>query len=164
MHETAVSIAGVDLNLLRLDGRPIAWAYNYRCDGRIEMQRLRATGEFSSLAACVLLGRMLHDGFRRRDESYLFDRETSRTAGGWQTGRATRCRHVHYSRIGAGRGSCVCWRVSGAKSQSAAASLERITLPCRVQMNRFSGEFSPRGTLQGSLSCGSWLLAGPETL
>jgi hypothetical protein len=101
MHETAATIAGVDLNLLRLNGKPIAWAYNYRCDGRLELQRLYAVDEYSPAARCVLLGRMLSDGFRRGDESYLFDRETSRTAGGWQTGRATSCRRMHYSRRGA---------------------------------------------------------------
>jgi hypothetical protein len=100
MHDAAAAIAGVDLNLLRLDGSPIAWAYNYRCDGRIEMQYLHAAGELSSAASCVLLGRMLRDGFRRGDECYLFDRETSRTAAvaGWQTGRATirsSTRHAH---------------------------------------------------------------------
>jgi CelD/BcsL family acetyltransferase involved in cellulose biosynthesis len=99
MHDAATAIAGVDLNLLRLGGRPIAWAYNYRCDGRIEMQYLHAAEELSSAASCVLLGRMLRDGFRRGDESYLFDRETSRTAAGWQTGRATiRSSNRHASR------------------------------------------------------------------
>jgi hypothetical protein len=98
MHDAATAVAGVDLNLLRLDGKPIAWAYNYRCDGRIEMQRLHAAGEFSSAASCVLLGRMLRDGFRRGDESYLFDRETSRRAAGWQTGRAASRRSTHYAR------------------------------------------------------------------
>jgi hypothetical protein len=101
MHETAATIAGVDLNLLRLNRKPIAWAYNYRCDGRLELQRLQSVDEYSPAARCVLLGRMLSDGFRRGDESYLFDRETSRTAGGWQTGRATSCRRMHYSRRGA---------------------------------------------------------------
>lgn len=105
MHASASASASVDLNLLRLDGKPIAWAYNYRCDGRIEMQRMRVTrefsSEFSSVAGCVLLGRMLCDGFRRGDESYLFDRQTSRTAGGWQTSQATSRRRLHFSRRGA---------------------------------------------------------------
>ena len=56
VHEAAATVAGVDLNLLRLDGRPIAWAYNYRCDGRIEMQSLGTAGPYSSAAASVLLG------------------------------------------------------------------------------------------------------------
>jgi hypothetical protein len=98
VHDAATAIAGVDLNLLRLDGRTIAWAYNYRCDGRIELQYLHAAGEHASAASCVLLGRMLRDGFRRGDDSYLFDRETSRTAAAWQTGQATSRRSTHQTR------------------------------------------------------------------
>ena len=98
MHETAAAIAGVDLNLLWLNGKSIAWAYNYRCDGRIEMQCLRRCGGIVLCGLVRAFGRMLHDGFRRGDESYLFDRETSRTAAGWQTGRVTSGRRIHYSR------------------------------------------------------------------
>ena len=39
LHAAAVGIAGIDINLLRLHGRAIAWAYNYRCDGRVDVQR-----------------------------------------------------------------------------------------------------------------------------
>jgi CelD/BcsL family acetyltransferase involved in cellulose biosynthesis len=101
LHKTAASLAGVDLNLLRLDGRLIAWSYNYRCDGRIEVERLRGAGEWAIAAVRVLLGRMLCDGFRRGDESYLFDRQSSQTVVGWQTGRANRYVRVHYPRHGA---------------------------------------------------------------
>jgi CelD/BcsL family acetyltransferase involved in cellulose biosynthesis len=101
LHKTAASIAGIDMNLLRLDGRLIAWSYNYRCDGRIEVERLRGAGEFAIAAERVLLGRMLCDGFRRGDESYLFDRQASQTAAGWRTGRANRYRRVQYPRQGA---------------------------------------------------------------
>jgi hypothetical protein len=101
LHKTAASLAGVDLNLLRLNGRLIAWSYNYRCDGHIEVERLRAAGEFAIAAERVLLGRMLSDGFRRGDESYLFGRQSSQTAAGWQTGRANRYLRVSYPRQGA---------------------------------------------------------------
>jgi Acetyltransferase (GNAT) domain len=88
MHVTATAIAGVDLNVLRLNNEPIAWIYSYRCDGRLELQRLHARPDHAAAASSVLLGRMLHDGFRRGDESYLFDRQTTRKLGGWQTTRA----------------------------------------------------------------------------
>jgi CelD/BcsL family acetyltransferase involved in cellulose biosynthesis len=101
LHKTAASIAGIDLNLLRLDGRLVAWSYNYRCDGRIEVERLRGAGEFAIAAERVLLGRMLSDGFRRGDEGYLFDRQGSQTAAGWQTGRVNRYLRVQYPRQGA---------------------------------------------------------------
>jgi hypothetical protein len=44
---------------------------------------------------------MLCDGFRRGDESYLFDTETSRLAAGWQTAQATSYRRIHHPRSGA---------------------------------------------------------------
>jgi CelD/BcsL family acetyltransferase involved in cellulose biosynthesis len=101
LHKTAAAIAGIDLNLLRLDGRPIAWAYNYRCDGRVEVERLRGVGEYAIAAERVLLGRMISDGFRRGDESYVFGHQSSQTAVGWQTNRANRYVRVHYPRQGA---------------------------------------------------------------
>jgi CelD/BcsL family acetyltransferase involved in cellulose biosynthesis len=101
LHRTAASIAGIDLNLLRMDGKLVAWSYNYRCDGRIEVQRLRAAGEFATAAETVLVGRMLCDGFRRGDDTYLFDRPGSRTAAGWQTGRVNSYLRVQYPRQGA---------------------------------------------------------------
>lgn len=101
LHKTAASLAGIDLNLLRLDGRLIAWSYNYRCDGRIEVERLQGAGEWAIAGERVLLGRMLCDGFRRGDESYVFNRQTSQTVVGWQTDRANSYRRVHYPRQGA---------------------------------------------------------------
>ena len=44
---------------------------------------------------------MLSDGFSRGDESYLFDRQGSQTAAGWQTGRVNRYLRVQYPRQGA---------------------------------------------------------------
>jgi hypothetical protein len=99
MHVTATAIAGVDLNVLRLNGEAIAWIYSYRCDGRIELQRLHARPDHSAAASSVLLGRMLHDGFRRGDESYLFDRQTTRKFGAWQTIRATSRRRLLSGRM-----------------------------------------------------------------
>jgi CelD/BcsL family acetyltransferase involved in cellulose biosynthesis len=101
LHRTATSIAGIDLNLLRLDGKLVAWSYNYRCDGRIEVQRLRSGGPFAKIAETVLVGRMLCDGFRRGDDTYLFDRHSSGAAAGWQTGRANTYLRVQYPRQGA---------------------------------------------------------------
>ena len=90
-------MAGVDFNVLRLDGRPIAWAYNYRCDGRLETQRIRALPEHRRLATIVLMGRMLRDGFRRGDEYYLFEPAAASAAAGWQTGATSRFRYTHFA-------------------------------------------------------------------
>jgi hypothetical protein len=97
LHEAATRVAGVDFNVLRLNGRPIAWAYNYRCDGRLETQRVRAIAEFQTLATTVLMGRMLRDGFRRQDEYYLFEPAAASAAGGWQTGETSRFRYTQFA-------------------------------------------------------------------
>jgi hypothetical protein len=96
IHEAATCVAGVDFNVLRLNGRPIAWAYNYRCDGRLETQRIRAVPDHQKLATVVLMGRMLRDGFRRGDESYLFEPAAAATVG-WQTGESCRFRYTHFA-------------------------------------------------------------------
>jgi hypothetical protein len=97
LHEAATRVAGVDFNVLRLNGRSIAWAYNYRCDGRLETQRIRAVAEHQKLATAVLMGRMLRDGFRRGDEYYLFEPAASLAATGWQTGETSRFRYTHFA-------------------------------------------------------------------
>lgn len=97
LHEAATRVAGVDFNVLRLNGRPIAWAYNYRCDGRLETQRVRAVAEFQNLATTVLMGRMLRDAFRRRDEYYLFEPGAASAVRGWQTGETSRFRYTQFA-------------------------------------------------------------------
>jgi hypothetical protein len=96
-HEAASRVAGIDFNVLRLNGRPIAWAYNYRCDGRLETQRIRAVAEHHESATAVLMGRMLRDAFRRGDEYYLFEPAAASAAGGWQTGETSRFRYTHFA-------------------------------------------------------------------
>jgi hypothetical protein len=96
-HEAATRVAGVDFNVLRLNGRQIAWAYNYRCDGRLETQRIRAVAEHQQLATVVLTGRMLRDAFRRGDEYYLFEPAATSAARGWQTGETSRFRYTHFA-------------------------------------------------------------------
>ena len=97
LHEAATRVAGVDFNVLRLNGRPIAWAYNYRCDGRLETQRIRAVPEHQTIGTAVLMGGMLRDAFRRGDEYYLFEPAAAAKAHGWQTGETSRFRYTHFA-------------------------------------------------------------------
>jgi hypothetical protein len=97
LHEAATCVAGIDFNVLRLNGRPIAWAYNYRCDGRLETQRVRASAEHRAFATPVLMGRMLRDAFRRGDEYYLFEPTAASKAAGWQTGETSRFCYTHFA-------------------------------------------------------------------
>jgi peptidoglycan/xylan/chitin deacetylase (PgdA/CDA1 family) len=97
IHEAATRVAGIDFNVLKLNGRAIAWAYNYRCDGRLETQRVRALPEHKAIASSVLMGRMLRDAFRRGDEYYLFEPAAASAANGWQTGETSRFRYTQFA-------------------------------------------------------------------
>jgi CelD/BcsL family acetyltransferase involved in cellulose biosynthesis len=70
-HEAAVRAGAVDLHLLLLDGRPLAFAYNYHCRGRVD--GLRA-GYDASLArdgaGTLLLSRAIEESFRQGDRVY----------------------------------------------------------------------------------------------
>jgi CelD/BcsL family acetyltransferase involved in cellulose biosynthesis len=71
VHTAAARLGALDLNLLYLDGRPIAFAYNYHYRGRVFGLRVGYD------AACsrdgvgnVLYGRAIEDSFRRGDRVY----------------------------------------------------------------------------------------------
>lgn len=67
-HRAACRRGEVDLNLLCLDGTPIAFAYNYSRDGRLYGLRAGYDAALARLGAgTVLQAMMLHDSFRRKD-------------------------------------------------------------------------------------------------
>lgn len=67
-HQAACRRGEVDLNLLVLDGQPIAFAYNYVCRGRLYGLRAGYDAAVARLGAgSVLLALMLRDSFHRKD-------------------------------------------------------------------------------------------------
>lgn len=69
-HEEASRLGMVDLNLLVVDGSPMAFAYNYHCEGRLLGLRMgydQQSGN-SSFGTALLL-RSIEDSFRRGDKS-----------------------------------------------------------------------------------------------
>jgi len=70
-HEAAARAGAVDLHLLLLDGRPLSFAYNYHCQGRVD--GLRAGYDASAArdgAGTLLLSRAIEESFRRGDRVY----------------------------------------------------------------------------------------------
>ena len=68
-HESAAAAGGVDLNLLRIDGRPAAFAYNYHFAGQVYGLRAGFDPAVApSGSGTVLLRLMVEDSFRRGDE------------------------------------------------------------------------------------------------
>ncbi len=67
-HQAASGRGEVDLNLLCLDGQPIAFAYNYVREGRLYGLRAGYDAALARLGpGSVLQGLMLCDSFRRKD-------------------------------------------------------------------------------------------------
>jgi CelD/BcsL family acetyltransferase involved in cellulose biosynthesis len=71
MHEVAVACGAVDLCLLKLDGRPVAFAYSYHHQGRLFGLRMGFDPEVAQLGAGrVLQHHLLRDSFERGDQYF----------------------------------------------------------------------------------------------
>ena len=69
-HQAAAKLGMLDLTLLRVDGRPVAFQYNYCYEGTIYGLRMGYDRELSQLCAGnVLLHYSLEDSFQRADHS-----------------------------------------------------------------------------------------------
>lgn len=67
-HTAAICAGAVDLNLLLLDERPIAFAYGYHFQGYVDLMRIGFLPEFAKLApGNALWTRLIQDSFRRGD-------------------------------------------------------------------------------------------------
>lgn len=71
VHAKAAEMGAVDLNLMLLDGKPFAFAYNYHCRGYVYGLRV---GYDSSVAddgvGNILYNKIIEDNFRRGDHLY----------------------------------------------------------------------------------------------
>ena len=68
-HAEAASLGMLDLAVLRLDGKPLAYQYNYRNGGQVFGLRMGYAQETRELGAGkILLARFLEDSFARGDE------------------------------------------------------------------------------------------------
>jgi CelD/BcsL family acetyltransferase involved in cellulose biosynthesis len=99
-HERAAKLGMLDLNLMTLDGRPVAFFYNYHCDGNIVGTR---RGHLESLArqgiGNVLFSRMLSDSWARGDRSLDLGPGTMGSKARWCTRFAHSYRYTHYPRL-----------------------------------------------------------------
>jgi len=69
MHETAVQVGGLDLNLLYLADKPVAFAYNYYFEGAVYGLRQGFDSTLSrDGAGTVLTWRMIEDSYARGDK------------------------------------------------------------------------------------------------
>lgn len=96
-HEAAARAGGLDLNLLLLDGRPAAFAYNYHYRGHTYGLRMGYDATVSrDGAGTVLMRRMLADGFERGDHTFDLGPASLACKRPWQTSIETAYRYTYF--------------------------------------------------------------------
>jgi CelD/BcsL family acetyltransferase involved in cellulose biosynthesis len=100
-HAYAAHAGGVDVNLLFLDGRPVAYAYNYHYQGRVESLAIGSDVNLStSEPGSALMTRMLQDSCQRGDHTFLLAAGPAATNGRWHTSLETSYRYTHFPVLG----------------------------------------------------------------
>lgn len=95
-HRAATAFGGVDMNLLLLAGRPVAFAYNYHFGGYA--YGLRAGFDAAAAGAGTVLQRMMiEDSCRRGDRLIDLGPGSSESKRHWQTGVQIAWRYTHYA-------------------------------------------------------------------
>jgi len=96
-HAAAARTGCLDLNLLMLDDRPAAFAYNYCCQGAVSGLRIGYEPELSGFGPGGVVQRMiLEDGVRRGDVLYDLGPGSLEYKQNWQTAVVTSYRYAYY--------------------------------------------------------------------
>ena len=86
VHAAAANSGCLDLNLLFVDDRAVAFNYNYAYHGYVSSLRLGFDPEFATYGpGTVLTHRMLEDSFERGDRTFDFLPGSLRVKRSWQT-------------------------------------------------------------------------------
>ncbi len=85
-HQTAVRSGCLDLNLLRLDGRLVAFAYNYHCGGAVHGLRIGYDPDLANFGVGkVLWTKTFRDSFQRGDRWYDIGPDSLEIKRNWLT-------------------------------------------------------------------------------
>ena len=96
-HLAAAKAGALDLNLLLLDGRPAAFAYNYHYRGHVYGLRMGYdAGVTRDGAGSVLVHRMLQDSFDRGDRVFDMGPGSQRCKRHWRTLAVPSYRYTHF--------------------------------------------------------------------
>lgn len=97
VHHKAVSTGHIDMNLLMVDGKAIAYHYGYHYRGYFSSLRLGFDPEFSKQGAgTVLTSRMIQDSIKRGDHTFDFLPDCLKAKLPWQTSVDVGYRHTHF--------------------------------------------------------------------
>ena len=97
VHENAASTGHVDMNLLMVDGKAVAYHYGYHYAGYFSSLRLGFDPEFSRQGVgTVLTSRMIQDSIERGDHTFDFLPDCLKAKLPWQTSVDVGYRHTHF--------------------------------------------------------------------
>lgn len=97
VHEKAISTGHVDMNLLTVDGKAVAYHYGYHYQGYFSSLRLGFDPEFSKQGVgTVLTSRMIQDSIELGDHTFDFLPDCLKAKLPWQTSVEVGYRHTHF--------------------------------------------------------------------
>ena len=97
LHQQAVAVGCVDMNLLLVDGKAVAYHYGYHWQGYFSSLRLGFDPEFSKQGVgTVLTSRMIQDSIRRGDHTFDFLPDCMKAKLPWQTSVDVGYRYTHF--------------------------------------------------------------------
>lgn len=96
-HALAARTGTLDLNLLKINGRPAAFAYNYHCQGYVFGLRIGYDPDFARIAVGNLLYlRSFRDSFQRGDQTFDMGTGSLEIKRDWLTTIGRIYRYTHY--------------------------------------------------------------------
>ena len=97
VHQQAVCEGRVDMNLLLVDGKAVAYHYGYHWEGYFSSLRLGFDPEFAKQGVgTVLTSRMIKDSFERGDHTFDFLPDCLKAKLPWQTSIDVGYRYTHF--------------------------------------------------------------------
>ena len=103
-HLAAIEAGACDLNLLRLDGKPVAFSYGYHFQGYVDLMRVGFDPEQAKFApGNALWTRLIQDSYARGDYALDFGPSCLDYKRFWMTSLETSHQAVRYAATPAGR-------------------------------------------------------------
>jgi hypothetical protein len=97
VHRAAARVGCLDINLLYVDDQPVAFAYNYHYNGRVEGLRMGFDPAYAAGSpGAALLKMMIEDSFRRGEHTIDLGADYLHCKRHWLTRLDTSYRYTHY--------------------------------------------------------------------
>jgi len=98
LHQQAVAAGCVDMNLLLIDGKAVAYHYGYHWRGYFSSLRLGFDPQFSQQGVgTVLTSRIIQDSIQREDHTFDFLPDCLKAKLSWKTSVDVGYRYTHFA-------------------------------------------------------------------